>query len=175
MYIPIVLGARMGMRMGETAGLRWKDIDFKEKTLTLCGQVQYIKGKGVTWTTLKTASSYRTVPIPPSVLAVLAEAKLKATGEYVCTKDGKMIPSKKHPKFFAQVATNAGFLPVDKGGNGVPSHSSLRTTFVSFLNSKGMSTRTIADLVGHGSTRTTEAHYVKSSVDEREEAMKLIG
>jgi len=163
------------MRFGETAGLRWQDIDFKAKTLTLSGQVQYLKGKGVVWTTLKTASSYRTVPIPSSVLAVLAEAKLRATSDYVSTKDGKLIPSKKHPKYFAEVAAKAGFLPVEKGGRGVPSHSCLRTTFVSFLNSKGMSTRTIADLVGHGSTRTTEAHYVKSSKDEREEAMKLIG
>ena len=40
-YIPLLLGYRCGLRIGETFGLLWEDIDFDKKTLSVNRQVQW--------------------------------------------------------------------------------------------------------------------------------------
>ena len=40
-YIPLLLGYRCGLRIGETFGLLWDDIDFDKKTLSVNRQVQW--------------------------------------------------------------------------------------------------------------------------------------
>lgn len=40
-YIPLLLGYRCGLRIGETFGLLWEDIDFEKKTLSVNRQVQW--------------------------------------------------------------------------------------------------------------------------------------
>lgn len=40
-YLPLLLGYRCGLRIGETFGLLWEDIDFNAKTLSVNRQVQW--------------------------------------------------------------------------------------------------------------------------------------
>ncbi len=44
-YIPLVLGYRCGLRIGETFALLWEDIDFNAKTLSVNRQVQWKQGE----------------------------------------------------------------------------------------------------------------------------------
>lgn len=46
MYIPLILGYRCGLRLGEAFALQWRDIDFSARTLTVQRQVQYCKRSG---------------------------------------------------------------------------------------------------------------------------------
>jgi len=39
-HLPLILGYRCGLRLGEVFGLQWQDIDFKNKTLTVRRQIQ---------------------------------------------------------------------------------------------------------------------------------------
>ncbi|QSB17551.1 site-specific integrase [Natronosporangium hydrolyticum] len=70
-----------GARIGEILALRWEDLDLgaDRPTLTICGTIVYVKGKGFfrqEWT--KSHASYRTVILPRFAVAVLMGRKLVA-------------------------------------------------------------------------------------------------
>ena len=73
----ISLAISMGLRIGEICGLTWQDIDFKCRTLTIRRTVQRIRVKGEAKKTKivilppKSKSSFREIPIPASVFAML--------------------------------------------------------------------------------------------------------
>lgn len=72
--------ALSGLRRGEIAGLRWSDIDFDAKTLTVVNN-RTDAGGTVTKTNPKTATSRRTLPLPDRLLTVLRSAKARQTRE----------------------------------------------------------------------------------------------
>jgi integrase len=59
-YIPIMLAATTGMRLGEICGLRWENINLKEKFLEVKEQLQAVEGT-LKLLPLKTASSKRKI------------------------------------------------------------------------------------------------------------------
>lgn len=66
-----------GLRNGELRGLTWNDIDFNRSTLTINKNIVKVPdpktGKPYTVTSLKTSSSYRTIPIPNFLLKDLSD------------------------------------------------------------------------------------------------------
>lgn len=78
--VALVLGARCGLRDGEAAGLTVDRVDFLRRELTVDRQLVTGRSGGLptSFGPLKTANSYRTVPLADStvtVLAVLLEAR----------------------------------------------------------------------------------------------------
>jgi integrase len=70
---PILMAAIFtGLRSSELRGLRWSDIDFKKCELHVRQRVDQYKEFGAP----KSESGERTVPLPPSLVAVLKEWKL---------------------------------------------------------------------------------------------------
>ena len=72
--------ALSGLRRGEIAGLRWSDIDFDAKTLTVVNN-RTDAGGTVTKTNPKTATSRRTLPLPDRLVTVLRSAKARQARE----------------------------------------------------------------------------------------------
>ncbi len=71
-----------GARIGEILALRWEDLDLaaSRPTLTICGTLVFVKGKGVfrqAWT--KSDAGYRRVILPRFAVAVLMARKINAT------------------------------------------------------------------------------------------------
>ena len=64
-----------GLRIGEILGLRWSRIDFNKNTITIDIQWKNLNGNTVGFGELKSANSYRVVPLPPSVKKLLIEWK----------------------------------------------------------------------------------------------------
>ncbi len=61
-----------GFRKGELLGLRWSDIDLKNKTITISGSLQeHKKGVGLIRTKPKTESSERTLPLTDDLLEMI--------------------------------------------------------------------------------------------------------
>jgi integrase len=73
-FKPMLLTAVFtGLRASELRGLRWQDIDLKVATITVSQRVDQWGVAGPP----KSAAGRRTVPIPPSVVQVLREWRLR--------------------------------------------------------------------------------------------------
>lgn len=64
------LALTLGMRRGELLGVRWKDIDWKDKTIAVIQQVVTVNGE-TKIDSLKTKSSKRTLPLTQSLIDML--------------------------------------------------------------------------------------------------------
>jgi integrase len=80
-HIPLMIGYHTGLRIGETLGLTWNDIDFENGTLTVNKQLLAYKSKDDPrkWTLAppKTDASNRTIPIGKTLLNALKKEQLK--------------------------------------------------------------------------------------------------
>ena len=74
--VAIILDVFTGAILGELLGLEWSDVDFKNKEISINKASQYIPELGIYTKDPKTASSYRNVSIPDSVIEILQEYKI---------------------------------------------------------------------------------------------------
>ena len=72
-----------GMRRGEIVGLHWGDIDSVNRTITINRTRKFIRGVGYIDKDTKTATSHRTIILPQSVFALLAELKIEQNSRKV--------------------------------------------------------------------------------------------
>lgn len=80
-HLAVSLGLRAGLRLGESLGLCWRDVDTAERVLRITGtnshkayrEVFTATGK---WPTVKTEASARKVPCSPALVAELLRYKL---------------------------------------------------------------------------------------------------
>lgn len=61
----------LGLRRGEALGLRWSDINWTARTVTIAGQLQRVKGEGLMWVAPKTDDSIAVLDAPEFVLDAL--------------------------------------------------------------------------------------------------------
>lgn len=76
LYLPITLALTLGLRRGEALGLQWKDVDFKQRTITIRHSASYANGE-FSLSTPKTKRSKRTLLVPDVLLSALESAHSK--------------------------------------------------------------------------------------------------
>lgn len=72
--------ALVGLRRGEIAGLRWRDVDFEAKTITIANN-RVSAGGRVVENDPKTLASRRVLPLPDRIADVLRAARRKQSAE----------------------------------------------------------------------------------------------
>ena len=185
----VILGAFYGLRRSEVVGLRWDSINFEANTIAIEHTVTLatVDGKKVEVAddTVKTKSSFRTLPLVPEIksklLEVQAEQELNRRlcgksynhdeGQYVYTDSmGNRIKpdylSSEFPKF------------LDKHGLKRIRFHDLRHNCASLLLANGVSLRHIQEWLGHSDfaiTANTYAHLDFSAKQETAEAMTWLG
>lgn len=73
--IPILLMLTLGLRTSEACGLKWKDIDFDNNTISINQNLLYINGIGLIFKEPKTKSSKRTLSSPIELMNKLRKWK----------------------------------------------------------------------------------------------------
>lgn len=76
MYTILMIGYHCGLRISETLGLTWDNIDFEKKTMSINKQLQYTKDKGKRFCKPK-FSSIRTIDLDDVILDYLSELKTR--------------------------------------------------------------------------------------------------
>ena len=94
-----VLALATGLRRGELLALRWDDIDLASRQLHVRRAMQRVDGKLQT-VQLKTASSQRTVVLPPLAVRHLQEHKKRQDAERLALGDA----SREHGLVFASTS-----------------------------------------------------------------------
>lgn len=83
-YMPVLLSSTTGMRLGELCGLRWKDVNLKDKEIYITRQLQKVDGE-LQLLELKTPTSKRKIPLLDYTIKGLED--LKQIQEYNKSKN----------------------------------------------------------------------------------------
>jgi integrase len=67
----VMLAFSLGLRREEIFGLKWKEINFEKRTITIALAAVYIPKKGIKIKDTKTDNSYRTLSMPPDIVFML--------------------------------------------------------------------------------------------------------
>ncbi|GEM_PF-6265564 len=79
----ILLGLRLGLRIGEAIGLDWSAVDFAANTITIDQQTQREKGKGLVTRDPKSIAGTRVIPMPKSLSDHLRAVKIDSQSPHV--------------------------------------------------------------------------------------------
>lgn len=167
----IFLTAHYGLRRSEIMALRWQDVDFKNKTVSIRHKVvQLSENKGHTnllfRDILKTSSSFRTFPLIPQVEQHLRQAQERQKqcrdffksayneeySDYICVwPDGNIIAPNYTTRAFKELLE-------EKKLRIIRFHD-LRHSCATLLLSLGFSIKEIQEWMGHGNYSTTADIY----------------
>jgi integrase len=170
----VVVMLTCGLRVGETLGLKWGDLDLDADppTLTVRQQLQRRAATDTTpgrlvLTELKTAGSRRTMALPRVTVEAIRSHRRAQAEERLLLGAGK---AGKNDLVFTTVtgtpvdARNFGRelkrLGTDAGIDGVHPHR-LRHSAVAVLLDAGVPLEAVSETVGHSSIRTTKDVYGK--------------
>ncbi|MBS9532603.1 tyrosine-type recombinase/integrase [Mycobacterium sp. M1] len=177
----IVLTSLLGTRIGESLGLRWRDIDEKTRQVhiskTTAGQ-----GADITVEDVKSVRSRRNIPLTDEILRVLkaqrkllVESQLRAgdrwsqqgEGLVFRTELGTIVDDRYLLRAMASAAKRAGV--ADK----VTNHTLRHTAAQTWLEA-GVHIKAVSDLLGHSSISITGDIYGHTSDDTARAAMDAL-
>jgi len=155
-YILYYLALNTGMRQGELLGVKWEDIDFKNKLLKV--KRQY--GRSMKFKKLKTKAGRRAIPLSEQTIKELNKHKIKqgekklALGKafkdhdlICCDKIGKPITHSKLYKEFKAIIKKTDLTEI--------TFHDTRHTFATLFLENGGNIKTLQHILGHSSITTT--------------------
>ena len=159
-----------GLRRGELAGLKWRDIDTSAGVLHVERGVSYTHGSGVVVSTPKTSSSIRDVPLMPAtvdvVLRYLDDVKKKHPSTII--KDAYLFHMR--DDIFRPIDPNAITRRVKRfmRNSGLPDLSphDLRHSCATLLLAQGADVKSVQQILGHSDASTTLNFYVRSDINQ---------
>lgn len=141
-FVKIMLAT--GQRPGAVEGLKWFQVDFKEKLIRF--------DKSTRQSTTKRA---RSVPINQELMSLLKRLFKSKETEYVLEYKGKHAGNVK--KSFARAVDRAGLKGI--------SRYTLRHTWGTHRYIEGHHEKDISDIMGHTTAKTTSKHYLHTQMD----------
>ena len=179
-FFPLVhLMSYTGLRQGEALALKWSDIDFENKKITVNKTATRIKEKQ-TLQTPKTKNSKRVISIDPTTLSILKSWKKDQIKIYF--KNGKhfegddnFIFTNQHAEwvhihnfipYFKRFITDHKLKPITPHG--------LRHTHASLLFSAGVEPKNISDRLGHSTVQITLDLYTHITEEQRTDTVEKL-
>ena len=165
-----------GLRTGELIGLKWKDVDFENKTVKIQRSMEYRYSIGE-WRVRepKSKSGYRTIPLTDEAIRILLEQKEK-------NKKIKRIPMEWSEYIFlcrkVEPVKNSTYdtalfkICVKAGINKFSMHV-LRHTFATRCIEGGMMPKTLQKILGHSNIGITMNLYVHITEEEKQKEIDM--
>lgn len=186
LYPIIVLTIYTGMRKGEVMALKWENVDFENKELTIKGSLCRVMGemdnKGKTHYEYKilepkTEKSKRTIPLMDRAVEALSlqkqrQDKMKEKYKMVYNDEG-FVFARYDGKYLEQREFMNSYHDFLKkyGVSDIRFHD-LRHTFASLLLEAGESPKVIQELLGHSTITTTMDIYAHITKKGKENAVQ---
>ncbi|WP_405317157.1 tyrosine-type recombinase/integrase [Faecalibacillus faecis] len=186
LYTPVFIDVLTGLRIGELCGLRWCDIDFDNKILTVNHQLIHDKRlKVLVLGKLKTESSHRTITLPNILIDYLQELKNDRGAndtDYVVLdrKDYKYTPRNLSMNFTKKV--NKFALPKEEYEGDIPNYMQLkqisfhglRHTHATLLIANGENIKVVSERLGHTDITMTLNTYTHVLDNMKNETANLL-
>lgn len=165
--IGILISLYMGLRLGELLALKWENVDF-ENHIIYVQKTVYYKDKHFIYTTPKTKSSIRIIPIPNFLISHLKSIKRTSKSIFVISdKNGNPIIPRTYQREFSAILKKCG-LPHQ-------GFHSLRHTFATRAIECGMDVKSLADILGHSNPMITLKRYTHSMWDYKKQMLNKLG
>lgn len=162
--ISYLLCLNTGLRLGELCALKWSDIDFQEGVLRVSRTVLRVTGSCGTRLVVQTPksdSSERVIPLPDEMLTLLSCMRgICSAGAFILTgcTDRPMEPRTVQYRFHRFLSQHdfriRGF-------------HTLRHSFATRCVSYGMDAKSLSEILGHASVKTTLQLYVHPSMEQK--------
>ena len=179
-FFPLVhLMSYTGLRQGEALALKWSDIDFENKKITVDKTAVRIKEKQ-TIQTPKTKNSKRVISIDPTTLSILKSWKKDQIKIYF--KNGKHFEGDNNfiftnqraewvhihnfIRYFKRFIADNSLKPITPHG--------LRHTHASLLFSAGVEPKNISDRLGHSTVQITLDLYTHITEEQRTDTVEKL-
>ncbi|NMP37467.1 MAG: site-specific integrase [Clostridiales bacterium] len=167
MYIGILLAFYAGLRRGEICGLRWNDIDFYQKTITVRSAIGVSEGEGAGDYTKnpKNKSSNRTFPMLPHLEQALKERRAILNPKdswFVIGEEEQFMRPQQYNRLFAEFVERHNL--VDAYGKKIAPHG-LRHNFATVGIRAGMDIASLSLMMGHASRAMTLDTYGDANAD----------
>lgn len=164
-----------GLRIGEAIALEWKDIDYKNKTITVNKNVVEVKSKKTGKYILekqdstKTDSSTRIIPLSNNAMECIKNLK-EING------DKKFIFASQTGQYISPSNLNRMFRGIQKALNykvTLGLHS-LRHTFATLMLNNGIDVKIVSELLGHSNVSVTYNIYIHTIQSQKIKAINII-
>lgn len=166
-----------GIRSSELRGLRWEDVDFKNRIIHIRRNVAYNSRNNRFITgALKTNSGLRDIPITQTAYGILTDIKSRRAKQerkvvsfefadhIFSNRYGKLITNSNYDKSLERLC--------NKSGIGKISMHVLRHTFATRCIEAGMKPKTLQKILGHANISMTMDLYVHVTEDEKQIEMQ---
>jgi len=172
-FARVQVGLFVPIRPGEILGLKWSDVNWESKTLTVQRQLQRVKGQGLVFRETKDHRSH-VVPLTNTTLDILRSHKImqdeqKSTWEedhdlIFPNTIGKPLDAKRDGKWWQDILKRAGVKHYQV--------YQLRKTAISLLENLGTPPSTLMKFTGHSNISTVMNHYAFSTTEADERALQ---
>lgn len=173
----VLLCLYTGLRLGEVCALKWEDVDFSSRMITVNRTVQrlYMEGfqtKTVLWESEpKSAHSRREIPMTDAVQELLVwlfdRERQGVRGEYIFGRK-KPVEPRTMQNHFRKLLKAAGL-----DGQGIHFHT-LRHTFATNCIEGGTDVKSLSELLGHSEVQITLNRYVHPSMDTKRRHLDVL-
>lgn len=160
-----------GLRVGEICGLKWEDIDFSNKSLTIKRTIERIKNKDesiksktiLIESTPKSDTSNRIIPIPDFIISLLLLFK-SDNSYFLLSKSHKLYDPRLFESFYSRILKSSNI-------NHNKFHT-LRHTFATRSIESKMDIKTLSEILGHSQIETTLKLYVHPSYEMKKSSIE---
>ncbi len=158
--IPLLLALYGGLRREESAALRWQDVDFKRRTVTIHQALTRTSSGAEVLKAPKTSTSARTVSLPRFVMDELRLSQ-KACDRVCATPAGQPYRLDSYPQAVRRLIdrVNAARQGTSRPPMPQATYHDLRHTHAAMLIRMGVQPKVIQERLGHSSIKMTMDLY----------------
>lgn len=184
--IGIILSLFTGIRLGELLGLKFEDIDFENKTITIRRTLNRLKvydnsdkKTDIIIGEPKTNKAKRIIPLQEFLIPLLKAHRTRMLTEQIkvgnlykndsfvmCNEFGKHLEPTTYQNFFKKMLKKAGVEDTN--------FHTLRHTFATRALENGFDVKVLADILGHADASTTLNKYAHALPDHKKISMEKL-
>lgn len=174
-YHQFLLVLQTGLRTGELVGLKWEDLDFENRKITISRSMEFrYEYQEFKVGEPKSKHGYRTIPMTQTAYEILKLKESQKDTRYVCAEkyaDFVFLCRKGSPVKNSTYDT-ALYKLTEKAGIDHISMHTLRHTFATRCIEAGMRPKTLQGILGHANIGITMNLYVHNTEEEKEKEIK---
>ncbi len=171
-YLFYLIALSTGMNRGEILGLRWQDVNWKKKTISVLQTVVNITGGPLIQSSAKTKNRTRTLDITDKLIAALKEQRKKQSEEIIALKNtnrsgliftttsGNVVSPRNMDRSFERAIIRYNKTKKNEEDKLLVTGTHvLRHTYATHLLEEGVHPKVVQERLGHANIRVTLDTY----------------